>query len=84
MLVPTTTPTTMHAPCPGCPAGLPQDSPLLHCDAQFGSCYIYQDTVKMWSAQSTTCKGLGGGMVSWNSLAEQSSVEAYFAGGCLH
>ncbi len=56
---------------------------MFHCNARFGSCYQYINTAATATAHRTTCASAGGALVSWNSLAEQSIVEAYFNRECL-
>jgi hypothetical protein len=63
-------------PCPA--AGLPQDNKLFYCNAQFGSCYKYHNSANVFNNAKTACTNAGGVMASWNSLAEQNTVELYF------
>lgn len=59
-------------------AGLPQDNKIFYCNAQYGSCYRYHNVAGTFNAGKTACANVGGAMASWNSLAEQNSVELYF------
>lgn len=71
--------------CPvgaGPTAGLPANDKFNFClnSGASGTCYRWNNTIDTYAKHKANCQNLGGYLVSYNTEAEQRSVETAFSG----